>query len=64
MSPRVSTEELFITSVIEAIENQDVAVNDIPGGSLSTDMEKVVNINLQGELALTKLKLAPVMYHK
>ena len=46
MSPTVSTEAIFIMSVIEAFENLDVAVTDIPGSILSANMEEVVHMKI------------------
>ncbi len=41
-SPTVMTESVLITAIIEATEGQDVAVIDLPGAFLNTEMEEVV----------------------
>ena len=59
--PTVSTEAIFITSVIEAFEIFYVAATDIPGSFMSSNMEEVVHIKIWGELDLRMINLAPGM---
>mmetsp|Transcript_26671 Transcript_26671/g.56142 ORF Transcript_26671/g.56142 Transcript_26671/m.56142 type:complete len:625 (+) Transcript_26671:3224-5098(+) len=63
-SPTVITDSVLITAVIEASENRDVAVIDLPGAYLSADMDEVVHMALQGELAELMAETAPEIYRK
>eukprot|EP00957_Ditylum_brightwellii_P086127 6552809-Ditylum_brightwellii.AAC.2 len=40
--PTVAPESVILTSVIDAKENRDVAITDIPGAYLSADMDNFV----------------------
>ena len=50
-SPMVSLESILITCTIEAHENRDVAVIDIPGAFLHTETDKDIVMLLRGKLA-------------
>ena len=50
-SPTVSIEAVLLTSVIDAQENRDVAVTDITGAYLTTDIDEEVHMILEGKLA-------------
>ena len=39
-----------MTSIVDALEERDVAIVDIPGAFLQTDMDEVVYMVLQGKL--------------
>ena len=64
-SPTVALESVLLTAVIEAAENRDVAILDIPNAFVQTDMEgeKVV-MKLRGELAELLVRTAPELYRK
>ena len=48
-SPTVSTEGLMLSCIIETMEGQDVATDDLPWSFLKTDYEKGdININMEG----------------
>ena len=49
-SPTVSTESVFITSVIDAHEGRDVACFDIPGAFLHADSDEDITMILKGWL--------------
>ena len=61
-SPTVSLEALLLTCVVDAAEGRDVAITDIPGAYLSADMDKIVNLKLEGSLAEIMAQIAPEMY--
>jgi hypothetical protein len=46
-SPTVSTEAVFLTSVIDAREGRDVATVDVPGAFMQADMDDVVYMRLE-----------------
>ena len=37
-APTVSTEAVFLTAVIDALENRDITVLDVPGAFMQADM--------------------------
>ena len=49
-SPTVSTEAVLISAVIDAYEEHDVAVVDIPGAYLSADMDDDVLMIFRGTM--------------
>ena len=58
-SPTVSTEALFLTSLIDAMERRCVITMDIPGAFMQADIDETVHVKLEGEVALLLCKLAP-----
>ena len=50
-SPTISTESLFISCIIDAMEHRDVATVDIPGAFMQADMDELVHLKIEGELA-------------
>ena len=56
-SPTVSVEAVFITSTIDACEDRDVGVADIPGAYLHTDLDENTLLRFEGAMAelLTKI---------
>ena len=58
-SPTISIEALFITCLIDAKEGQDIAACDVPGAFMHADIDKVVNLRLNGEIADLLLKVDP-----
>ncbi len=64
MLPTVSTEAVFITAVIDAHEERDVACFDIPGMFLLADSDKDITMILKGRLAELMVKVAPNLYRK
>jgi hypothetical protein len=60
----VSTESLFLSCVIDAKEERDVATCDIPGAFMQADMEGTVHMRLEGEMAELIVKLDPKLYRK
>ena len=56
-SPTISIESLFLTCVIDAMENRCVATCDIPGAFMHADMDEVVHVKLEGKIAKLLLKV-------
>ena len=44
----ISIESLFLTCVIDVMENRCVATCDIPGAFMHADMDEVVHVKLEG----------------
>jgi hypothetical protein len=63
-SPTVSLEAVLITAAIEAHEERDVAIVDVPGAFLSADMDEEVIMTIRGRLAELMVKAAPNIYRK
>ena len=63
-SPTVATESVFITAVVDAHEEQDVACYDIPGAFLHADSDEDITMILKGRLAELMVQVAPNLYRK
>ena len=63
-SPTVSTESVFLTSVIDAFEGRDVGCYDIPGAFLHADSDEDITMVLKGKLAELMVRVAPNIYQK
>ena len=64
-SPTVATEAVILTVLIEAQENRDVSVIDIPNAFIQTKVEyekDMVAIIVCGELVKAPLDIAPKVY--
>ena len=49
-APTVSTEAVFLTAIIDALENREVAVLDVPGAFMQADIDKLVHVRFTGEM--------------
>ena len=63
-SPTVSKEAVFITAVIKAHEERDVACFNIPGAFLHADLDEDITMILKGKLAELIVKVAPNLFRK
>jgi hypothetical protein len=63
-SPTVSTEAVYITTVIDAHKELDVACFDILGAFLHADSDEDITMILKGRLAELMVKVAPNLYRK
>jgi hypothetical protein len=64
-SPTVSTESVLLTCIVDAEEQRDVAVIDIPNAFIQTriqDEKDMVFIKIRGVLAETLVDIAPNVY--
>ena len=64
-SPTVATESVILTSVVDAIEERESAVIDVPNAFIQTaveDKKKRVIIRIRGMLAEMLVKIAPEVY--
>ena len=64
-SPTVSTESVLLTAIIDAKENRDVAIVDIPNAFIQTvverDADRVI-LRLRGTIVEMMLQVAPEVY--
>ena len=58
-SPTISVEALFITCLIDAKEGRDIATCDVPGAFMHADIDEVIHLRLEGEIAELLLKVDP-----
>jgi hypothetical protein len=49
-SPTVAMESVFLTSLIEASENRDVATVDIPGAFLQAEIDEIIYVKMAGTI--------------
>ena len=63
-SPTVSIEAVMLTCAIDAHEERDVATVDIPGAFMQADMDEVVHMRLEGQMAELLAQLDPGLYRK
>ena len=49
-APTVSTEAVFLTAVIDALEGREVAVLDVPGAFMEADIDELVHVRFSGEM--------------
>jgi Reverse transcriptase (RNA-dependent DNA polymerase) len=61
-SPTVAIESVFITSIIDASENRDIATVDIPGAFLQADVDEIMHIKLVGTMVNILLDLNGAKY--
>ena len=64
MSPTVSTEAVLISAVIDAYEEWDMSEVNIPGASLSADMDDDVLMIFRGTMAELMVSADPTLYRK
>ena len=61
-APTVSTEAVFLTAVIDALENRDVAVLDVPGAFMQADIDELVHVRFTWEMVRMLLEIDEEMY--
>ena len=62
MAPTVSTEAVFLTAVIDALENRDVADLDVPGAFMQADINELMHVRFTGEMVNMLLQIDKEMY--
>ena len=58
-SPTVMIESLFLSCMIDAKERRKVITLDIPGAFMQADMNELVHVKLEGDVALLLVKIDP-----
>ena len=61
-APTVSTEAVFLTAVIDALESREVAVLDVPGAFMQADIDELVHVRFTGEMVSMLLNIDNDMY--
>ena len=63
-SPTVRTESVFLSAIIDALERRDVATCDIPWAFLQADIDELVIVKFDAELASLLESVDPDTYSK
>ena len=58
-SPTITTEALFLTCLVNTIENRYVATCDMPGAFMHSDIDEQLHLKLEGEIAELLVKVDP-----
>jgi hypothetical protein len=61
-SPTIATEAVFLTAVIAALEGRDVAIVDVPGAFMQTDLDELVHVRFTGTMVDLLLEIDHEMY--
>jgi hypothetical protein len=61
-SPTISTQAVFLTAVVDALEGRDVAIVDVPGAFMQVDMDEVVHVRFTGIMVEKLLEIDAEMY--
>ena len=62
MAPMVSTEAVFLTAVIDALESRNVTVLDVPGAFMQAEIDELVHVRFTGEMVNMLLQIDNEMY--
>jgi hypothetical protein len=63
-APTVAIESVMLSATIDAMEERDVATVDIPGAFMQADIDEVVHVKFEGEIAEMLVRLDPKMYRQ
>ena len=63
-SPTVAIESVILSGAIDAAERRDVATCDIPGAFMQTDIDELIHVRMDGELAEIMAKIDPGLYEQ
>lgn len=58
-SPNIHTESLFLSCIIDAMDNRKVITLDIPGSFMQADIDELIHVKLEGEIADLLIKVDP-----
>ena len=61
-SPTIATEAVFLTAVIDAMEQREVAVFDVPGAFMQADMDKLIHVQFTNKMMDLLLEINRDMY--
>ncbi len=63
-APTVSIETVMLSATIDVMEGRDVATVDIPGAFMQANIDEVVYVKFEGEIAEMLVKLDRQLYRK
>ena len=61
-APTVSTEAVFLTAVIDAMEGRNVVVLDVPGAFMQAEIDEMVHVRFTGAMVTLLLEIDYEMY--
>jgi hypothetical protein len=61
-SPTVAIESIFLTAVVDGMENREVAVLDVPGAFMQADMDELVHVRFTGKMVDLLIEIDHAMY--
>jgi hypothetical protein len=63
-SPTVAIESVMLSTTIDAMEERDVATVDIPGAFMQANIDEVVRVRFEIEIAKMLVRMDPKLYRK
>ncbi len=63
-APTVAIESVMLSATIDATEGRDVATVDISGAFMQADIDELVHVKFEGEIAEMLVKMDPKLYRK
>jgi hypothetical protein len=63
-APTVAIESVLLSATIDAMEERDVATVDIPGAFMQADIDEVIHVKFEGEIAEMLVRMDPKLYRK
>jgi hypothetical protein len=63
-APTVAIESVMLSATIDAMEERDVATVDIPGAFMQADIDEVIHVKFEGEIAEMLVRMDPKLYRK
>jgi Reverse transcriptase (RNA-dependent DNA polymerase)/Zinc knuckle len=63
-SPTVAVESVLLSCTMDAHEERDVAIVDIPGAFMQVDMEGIVHLRIDGPMADLLIRIDPEYYNQ
>jgi hypothetical protein len=58
----VAIKSIIFSATIDAMEECDVAIVDIPGAFMQSDIDEVVHVRFEGEIAEMLVRMDPKLY--
>jgi hypothetical protein len=63
-APTVAIKAVMLSATIDAMEGREVATVDIPGAFMQADIDEVVHVKFEGEIAKMLVQMDPKLYRK
>jgi hypothetical protein len=63
-APTVAIESVMLSATIDAAEERDVITVDIPAAFMQADIDELVHVRFEGEIAEMLVRLDPKLYRK
>lgn len=63
-APPMAIESVMLSCIIDAMEDRDIATVDIPSACMQADMDEIIYMKLEGQMAELMVKLDPKLYQQ